>query len=252
MARESGLRGADPVKTTKLIVWFSIALFASLSAQAQGTFQNLDFESATPSAPIMGPLGPFYQPEGLALPGWNAYLGITQQSEVLQNLYAAGAGSVDIFGPNYTAAGPQGDNPGIIDGKYTVFLQAGAPGPTEGNASIEQNGTIPSGAQSIEWKAWDYNPSSSFLSVSFGGNVLSPVVLGSGANYTLYGADISAFAGQTGELEFTSVFSYSGPSWIELDDISFSTNSVSPEPSIVALTAIGGLLFGARKWFARR
>jgi hypothetical protein len=44
----------------------------------------------------------------------------------------------------------------------------------------------------------------------------------------------------------------SGPIWIELDDITFSTTAVAPEPNIVALTAIGGLLFGARKWFARR
>jgi hypothetical protein len=29
-------------------------------------------------------------------------------------------------------------------------------------------------------------------------------------------------------------------------------NFLTPEPSVVALTAIGGLLFGARKWFARR
>jgi hypothetical protein len=43
------------------------------------------------------------------------------------------------------------------------------------------------------------------------------------------------------------------PSELELDDISFSTNVVaSPEPNLVALSAIGGLLFGARKWFPRR
>ncbi|MGP8199365.1 MAG: hypothetical protein ACLQU4_07675 [Limisphaerales bacterium] len=81
---------------------------------------------------------------------------------------------------------------------------------------------------------------------------MSPVVLGSGANYTLYGANISSYADATGTLEF-SALSGSGASWLGLDDISFSTNVVaSPEPSMVELTAFGGLLFGARKWFARR
>jgi hypothetical protein len=120
------------------------------------------------------------------------------------------------------------------------------------NASIAQTGFVPLGIQSLEFKAWEWAPSTSILSVSFNGNDLSPVVIGTGANYILYGADLSAFAGQTGQLEFTSVFNNNGPSWIELDDIGFSTTAVSPEPSIVALGGIGGLVFAARKWFGRR
>jgi hypothetical protein len=37
-----------------------------------------------------------------------------------------------------------------------------------------------------------------------------------------------------------------------LDDIAFSTTVVAPEPNMARLSAMGGLLFGARKWFARR
>ncbi len=240
------------MKTIKLIILSIGVAFTALSAHAQ-SFTNLNFESATPSTPILGPVGPFYQPVGLALPGWTAYMGTTPQSEILQNDYTLGSGSVDIFGPDYTAAGPQGSfDPGIIDGNFTVFLQAGAPSPGLGNASIEQYGTVPMAIQSLEFKAWDWLPSTSILAVSFKGNILSPVVIGSGSNYTLYGANISGFAGQSGQLEFSAVWNLSGPSYTELDDIAFSTNSVAPEPSIVALTAIGGLFFGTRKWLVRR
>jgi hypothetical protein len=51
-------------------------------------------------------------------------------------------------------------------------------------------------------------------------------------------------------LEFTANGGYY--SSVLLDDISFSTTAVAPEPNVVALSAIGGLVFGARKWLARR
>jgi hypothetical protein len=70
--------------------------------------------------------------------------------------------------------------------------------------------------------------------------------------YTLYGANISAWANDTEPLTFTAMQDNTALNNWEIDDISFSTNAVSPEPNILALTAIGGLLFGARKRFARR
>ena len=82
-----------------------------------------------------------------------------------------------------------------------------------------------------------------------GNQAVALSTVGTGANYTLYGANISAWADDPE----TITFSVSGgtPNGWELDDISFSTTAV-PEPSIGALAAIGGLLFGARKYFARR
>ena len=77
------------------------------------------------------------------------------------------------------------------------------------------------------------------------------MAVGTGPNYTLYGADISAWAGQTEELTFSALQSSFGLNdWI-IDDISFSQTAV-PEPGAGALVAIGALLFGARKWFVRR
>ena len=77
----------------------------------------------------------------------------------------------------------------------------------------------------------------------------------SGLAYDVVGADIAPYAGQVGQLEFTSgvtgVPNGTDYAYELLDDIAFSTASVSPEPNIVVLTAIGGLFFGTRKWFAR-
>jgi hypothetical protein len=233
------------VKTAILFVTFSVLLLALLSAQAQGNFQNLNFEQANPiSAGIPGE--PFDVTTASALPGWTAYMGTTQQSAVLQNDFTLGSGSVDIFGPDYTAAGSQGGgSPGIIDGNFTVFLQAGAPSPGLGNASIEQYGTVPIAAQSLEFKTWDWLPSS-ILAVSFAGNSLSPVIIGTGPNYTLYAADISGFAGQSGQLEFSAVWNPNGASYTELDDITFSPQAI-PEPGTLALILIGGLALAARR-----
>ena len=139
-----------------------------------------------------------------------------------------------------------------MDGNYSVLLQEGGDPSLNGNlvnASIAQTGLVGLGYQSLQFRAWTI--SSTVFSVSFNGNDLSPVVLGSGANYTLYGVDISSYAGETGTLEF-SALEGSGASWLGLDDIAFSTTAVTPEPNIVLLTAMGGLLVGARKWFARR
>jgi len=227
---------------------FLVLLLCTLSAKAQGTFQNLNFEAATLSPSTSA----LYVSAASALPGWSAYLGTTLQTEIYQNGYTTGAQSIDIFGPNYQSVGPQSpQNQGIIDGNYTVFLQAGFPDPQEENASIEQNGTVPLGAQSLQFKAWDWLPSTTIFTVSFNGNILSPVVVGSGANYTLYGANISTFAGQNGELEFSSIFNASGPSWVELDDITFSGNSV-PEPTTLALIVMSGAALAALRWRSKR
>ncbi len=223
------------------------AAFAALSIQAQ-TFQNLNFEQANPV--IVPPPATFYPYDvtaASALPFWIAYLGTVQQTEVLQNAMTYSQASVDIFGPNYPAASspPEVLAPGTIVGNYSVLLQAGnePDSPTDVSASIAQTGVIPLGTQSLEFDAWV--PPSTGFSVSFDGNNLSPVAIGTGPNYTVYGVNISSYAnGQPATLEFSALYTGLGLSMLGLDDITF----VTPEPSIVALTAIGGLLFGARKW----
>jgi len=234
------------MKIEKLIVEFSVVFLGVFSAQAQGTFQNLDFESANLSAIPSGQYGGEVSLSS-ALPEWNGSIGSVQVTQVLQNDYTLGTASIDIFGPNWNSV-----NPGIISGSYTVFLQSGGNpynADMPANTSLSQDGAIPSNAESLHFSAWNIQGSAP-LSVSFAGHSLSLVDLysgqsPSGQSYNVYGANVAPYAGQSGQLEFTAVF----PNWIELDDISFSPQSV-PEPSPLVLTGAGALVFALYRRFA--
>ena len=225
------------MKIKKLIAGFSVALLTMLSAQAQGSFQNLNFEQANPiSAGVPGE--PFFVTAASALPYWTVTLGGVQQTEITENEPSLGSTWVSLVGPGDDYGAP-------IDGNYSVLLQGSG---TASAASISQTGTIPAGMQFLLFEA---QPGTGPLDISIGGQNIPFTAVGSGANYTLYGANLSAWAGDTEQLMFSALLgSYGLNNW-EIDDISFSTTP-EPEPNILALTAIGGLLFGARKWFARR
>jgi hypothetical protein len=223
------------VKTTKQIAGFSVAFLTALSANAQGTFQNLNFEQADPVF-VAGQYSPYEVTAASALPDWIVSYDGSQQSAVLYDTQSTGAAVVCLEGIGF----------GAIDGNYSAFLQAFI-----GGASISQTGLIPASTQSLFFEAYTSFPGQP-LEVLIGSESVPFTAVSTGANYTLYGANISAWAGQTEQLTFSALPDYSYPNNWMIDDISFSTNTVSPEPSIVALTAIGGLLFGARKWFARR
>jgi hypothetical protein len=234
------------MKTTILFTACSAALLTMHSAHGQGTFQDLNFEAAILSPILTGQFGGEV-PITTALPGWSGSIANLAVTQVLQNNEDFGTATIDIFGPNWGPSGPlPGLQTGVIDGNYTVFLQSGA-NPQGGsvgvNTSISQNGTIPANAQSLEFKTWSYYNSS--FSVSFAGNSLSLVFLGSGPNYDLYGVNVASYAGQTGPLEFTSIFKGLGQSCTEFDDITFSPNAI-PEPGTLALVVLGGLAFGVR------
>jgi hypothetical protein len=226
----------------------TILLFSVAAASAQETFQNLDFESAnvTP-AESRGAV-----PVTDGLPGWSAYIGAQQQTTVLFNYTYNSEATVDIFGPNWQ---PAPDEPGIIDGQYSAYIKSGVNGDGGGfvNASIEQSGTIPDTAQSLQFKAWGIFGGTP--SVSFNGSPVALVIRStaqspSGRYYNVYRADIVPYAGQTGQLAFTQIFNTADPGFV-LDDITFSTSSV-PEPSPLALAALGSFLFALRGRFLRR
>ena len=218
-----------------------VAIFAGglcYSLHAQGTFQNLDFESANLSPIPAGQYGGEV-PLSSALPGWNASIGGVALTQVLQNSYDLGQASIDILGPNWSYV-----NPGIIGGTDTVYLQSGgSPGNSTDtvNVSLWQYGSIPGNAQSLEFSTYNALGSSP-LSVSFDGNSLSSFLLSSGQTpsgqvYDIYGANIALYAGQIGQLKFTAQF----PNWTELDDITFSPTAV-PEPIAMGLSGLGGLM----------
>ncbi len=70
--------------------------------------------------------------------------------------------------------------------------------------------------------------------------------IGTGPNYTLFGTDISAFAGQTEQLMFSALNVSSGINAWDIDNIQFSSTAV-PEPSEFAFTALGIMIVGFRK-----
>ena len=182
------------------------------------------------------------------MPGWTGFLGSVQQTQVLQNNYDLGSATINILGPSWSVP-----YPGIIDGNYTVMLQAGAGPDGLVDASIAQNGTVPALAQSLQFNIAEVLGGVGF-SVSFAGNSLSPVLLSTavapgGQSYNVYGVDISPYAGQTGQLEFTSIANGRDSSLL-LDDITFSATAV-PEPGTLALMLMGGMALAARRWRAK-
>jgi len=232
----------------KTIAMVSVAAFAALPAQGQSTFQNLSFEQANPVPIVPSEYYPYAVTPSSALPGWTGSINGVPVTQVMLNTSAVGQASIDLFGPGYKYV-----NPGVIDGNYTVFLQAFST--SEGNVSLWQNGTIPANAASLQFSAYQLQTANEAFSVSFAGNSLSPVALSSrqspsGQLYTVYGVNIAPYAGDTGQLEFTAVAG-NGESGIELDDIAFSPNAV-PEPRTLALLVMGGVALAARRWRGNR
>jgi len=227
--------------------WWVVGLVCgALSAPAQGTFQNLDFESAT-LVPVAANRVQFAP----AFLGWTGTVGGVQQSSALYNDYNLGTSAISILDHGW----PYSSFGGVIGGNYTALLQAGVvenPNPTPADTTLSQTGLVPLGTESLQFKALlDLYLGGSF-SVTLGGQTLSLIPLQSGANYTLYGADIRGWAGHTAELDFTvSSPGNSAINYVFLDSIQFS-NQVIPEPGVLSLSALGALLLGRRVLGRRR
>jgi hypothetical protein len=236
LAGGSGLPAVrDPVKTRRLIYGFSVVLLAALSTQGQGAFQNLNFENANPVIDPNSPYYPYDITTTSALPNWTVTIGSSQPTDITENDPATGSTWVMLCGPNSQF----GFVP--LAGNYSVLLQGGG---TAATAAISQTGLIPPTAQTL---LIDVAAFGGQFNVYIGNQSLALTPVATNPNYTEYGAAVSAWAGLKEQLTI-SVPEFSGN--FEFDDITFSPNAV-PEPSIGALTAIGGLLIGARKWLAR-
>jgi hypothetical protein len=225
------------MKTQIFIIGLSLGVFAAVSAVAQGTFQNLDFESAN-----VGSL-PASVAVSSALPGWSVYYGSDQQTEIGCNIVGTGSTLVLLQG--------LGSGYPIIDGNYSVLLQGGV---TASAASISQTGFIAASDQTLLFKELGAIPGSGNFAVLIGNQsipveaVSTGTTVSGGYNYTLYGADISAWAGQTEQLTFSALEGNNNN--FLLDDISFSTSplpTLVPEPDAVVLTGIGGVVFALRR-----
>jgi hypothetical protein len=196
------------------------------------TFQNLDFEAAT-----LVQTGSGFSFTN-ALPGWSGFSGTNQLNAVLYNTIFLDSTGIAIFDTNASFV-PLGGQ--LIDGDYTVFLEAGVQLGSDlasANVSLSQTGLVPTGTKSLSFLAATNGP----FAVSLGGvplNLISSPV--PGHTYMLYQADVSAFAGQTAELDFT-VFAENPYNnrlrSMLLDDIQFSPD-VIPEPGSLSLVVVG-------------
>ncbi len=215
-----------------------ILLFGVINSNAQG-FQNLNFENAT--IVIDNSQGSPFVYATNAIPHWTTYVSGVPQTDAVYN-------SVPLSDPQVTL---QGANNGLyppVQGTYFVMLwgqfnPGNYPDFNTNTAAIGQTGQIPLSSLSLTF--WG---TIGGMQATFNGQPLDFLVTGSIANYTIYSADISAYAGQTGQLLFTDPCygnNFGGPAII--DNIQFSSSPV-PEPSALGLFALGGLSIVFRRW----
>jgi hypothetical protein len=217
---------------------------AAFSMEAQGTFQNLDFESATipASTAVDSPVS-----ISEAIPDWNGYFtsGTTTlpATQAIYDGISTGGGEISIVDSMvYSSFAP-------VQGNYAVILFGGPlVGPVLYSASISQTGTIPPGTESLLMDARSFGGTPI---VAINGQPISMAPVQRFPNYTVYGGNISSFAGSIDTLSFTAPApTISSPTEFFLDDISFSPTAVAPEPDPLILTGIGGVLFALYRRFA--
>ena len=201
-----------------------ITLIALQSCFAQ-VFVNLDFESANVAGYSPGNTIPITN----AFPGWAAFFYTsTTTNTPLQVYYDAistGSAEATVVDKNAPASfGP-------LQGSYSAYL-FGSFGYYVG---LSQSGVVPNNAESL---LIDISSFYDFI-ISVNGKALSMTPLSNNSFYTVYGADISAFAGQTATLNLIAPPT-ANPNGVEFDNIQFSSTPV-PEPSDLALLVLGGL-----------
>ena len=197
-------------------------------------FQNLDFEDSSIVTSI--PFGNGFNGGTADVPGWTSYnaYGDVNYSGGMTLIYddrTLDEPTVALWDSSLTTP---------LQGQYSIFMYGGSgfAGVSHTNAAIGQTGQIPVTAKSITYLAQGLET----LEVSFKGQMLSVSPIATTPNYTVYGADISAYAGQTGELLFNIDASVGGTGL--LDDIQFSASPV-PEPDWLGFFVLGGLLLGS-------
>ncbi len=219
---------------------FAIAVLAgsismiSFELRAQGTFQNLGFESAT-LIPVAG------DPQGAvqfapAFPSWLGYINGVLQTKTIPNGIPIGNPGETPFIAIMTPPGWGG-----WQGNYAVGFAAAMSGATFVPVAVAQTGSVPSQTKSLQFLAL-YPPA-----VFVNGQLISSVALGAGPSVsTRFGVDIAGFAGQTVELRFQPSLGIN-----YLDDIQLSNQPI-PEPCALTMVGFGALLFNHRSRLAKR
>jgi len=222
----------------KAIISLCVILLCSVRIGCSQGFINFNFEGATI---VPDPASPYY-PNAVnasdALPGWTV-VGLISPNDILYNDISLGATSVSLQGAN-------GSFPSL-DGAFSVNLYGGVPTSPTG-ASISQTGLVPLNAASLRFIAQGVSFGGGPLLVSLGGQNIPFSAISTSPNYTMYGGDISAFAGQVKQLMFTAP--QGANNYWTIDDIQFSVNPV-PEPATCGLILCGAAVFGVNRWGKR-
>lgn len=198
-------------------------------AYAQGTFRNLDFEQ-TLLIPLEG-WGYPYLATSNALPGWNGAARSDGVPYVPYNVLSLGSPAITLQG--IWVISPFGTPVPPIQGEYSLFLQASYPG-AEVVPYIYQKGRLSPDTRSLTFKTSGGGVGLDvFFDVFFNDTELSMTRLSVSDDYELWGADLSAFSGDYGELKFRGQG--------ELDDIKFSPLEV-PEPAAWSILLLGGVV----------
>jgi len=110
------------MRSWKLTTAFFLSA-SSLLAPGQGTFQNLDFESAV----LVSAGAPFVQ-FASAFPGWTCTIGTNVIGAALYDRAALDSSAISII--RFKLGRVPGFSFGrVIEGKFTAVLQAGVSGP---------------------------------------------------------------------------------------------------------------------------
>jgi hypothetical protein len=226
------------VKSKLISIIFTAAILSWTEASFAQGFTNLNFESATFDVDPAGRFYPYSVYASNAIPGWTAYIGGFPQTDILSNGFTLNDAAVSLQGTN-----------GMIQafaafaGQWSILLQASYQEIAPATAAIGQTGLIPLLDKSLIFCAnTSLSVISNNLQVTFNGSIIPYSAIGAGIGYTIYGANISGFAGQTGQLLFTAGYD----TYAELDNIQFSSSPI-PEPSAFYLAALGALFLGFRR-----
>jgi hypothetical protein len=223
-----------------LAICAALLLFVGVQSGFAQNFTNLNFESANiPNGTQIGSDLPFNN----TLPGWSGSFSNVEESyqatQVNYDGISLGGSQVSIIDSNDAQYGY-----GPLQGKYSVFLFAGGaefgtPYPTA--TSISQTGLVPSGTMSL---LIDMDESGG-ITITLGGQTLNMQPIENFPTYSIYGADISSFAGQIEPLTITAL-PVGVLNGVFLDNIIFSTSPV-PEPGTGGLILCGAVLFGLKR-----
>ena len=232
---------------TSHVIWSVVISFILLQTAFGQGFLNSGFES---SPVYVGP-----DPSGIgssyAIPNWTFSYNYTPQSGVLINNYILDYTTAALF---------VGASSGVLDGNQSVFLAASsfeAPVGGSSSASISQSRTVPSTANSIQFKLgtiWGFGgtvdlsqPQNNFY-VTVNNQTVPLQILANNGSYMTLAGDVSGWAGQAAQFSIgvgvpyqplgNGEILYSGI----IDDVSFSASLV-PEPNVSSLFFVSFLMW---------